>query len=148
MIRHRCTLLLAGLSAAVLGCAPARQSSPAPAGVFEAVTGTWGWMEGSHTCESNPHTLTFSPDRKIMFYRHPQAADSAEAPDYRYEVRGHGQNSIRLFLVGETRKDSRGALVEWDLVLLSKDHYVWRRSDWGPEGSTRPIQRCSRPART
>lgn len=151
MNRHRRTLLLTGLATVVLGCAPARQASPAsapaPARLTDVVAGTWGWTDGTETCASNPHTLSFSPDRKSMFYRYPRA-DSAASEDLRYEVRGHGKNSLRVFLVGETRTDGKGALVEWDLILLSNDLYVWRRSDWDPDGSTRPIERCSGPVRT
>ena len=149
---HRRTLMLAGLATAVLACAPAPAtqaapaSAPAPVRLFNVVAGTWGWMEGSETCASKPHTLSFSPDGKSMFYRYPQADSASE--DLRYEVRGHGKNSLRVFLVGETRTDSKGALVEWDLILLSNDQYVWRRSDWPTDGSTRPIERCSRPVRT
>jgi len=147
MNRHRSSLLMAGLTL-VFGCAPARQPSPVSARVFDVVAGTWGWVEGTHTCRSNPHTLSFSPDRTSMFYRYPQAADSAGARDLRYEVRGHGRDFIRTFLVGETRTDSKGALVEWDLVLVSDDFYVWRRSDWPKDASTRPIERCSRSSPT
>jgi hypothetical protein len=148
MNRHRGSLLMAGLTILVLACGPARQPSPASARVFDVVAGTWGWVEGTRTCTSDPHMLSFSPDRTSMFYRYPQAADSAGARDVRYEVRGHGRDFIRMFMVGETRTDSTGALVEWDLVLVSDDLYVWRRSDWPKGASTRPIERCSRSSRT
>lgn len=59
-----------------------------------------------------------------------------------YEVIAYTPDSIRLFLVGETRRTSAGELVLWDLVLVSADAYCWHRSDWPQGGCTKRIVRC------
>ena len=117
--------------------------------MFASLTGTWGWADGSHTCATNPHTISFSPDWRYMDFAYPQPVDSATGRrTARYAVRGHDRNRIRAFLLHEDRRDAEGKLVEWDLVLLSPDVYVWRRSDWPLDASTNPVHRCSARAAT
>jgi hypothetical protein len=138
------SFLVLCVAGAAFGCAPAgRAALPPPSPVFASVTGTWGWVEGSHTCATNPHTIRFSPDWRYMDFSYPQPVDSATGRRHaRYEVRGHTERSIRAFLLYEDRRDAGETLVEWDLILVSPDLYVWRRSDWPPNSSTNAIQRC------
>lgn len=139
------SLLAMCLAAAALSCAPSgRAAAPPPSPVFASVEGTWGWVEGTHTCATNPHTISFSSDWTYMDFAYPQPLDSATGRRHaRYEVRGHDQNRIRAFLLHEDRRDAEGTLVEWELILISPDVYVWRRSDWPREASTAPIKRCA-----
>jgi hypothetical protein len=142
MTRFTCSILmLAGIVAS--GCVPPRAAQPAPAPVFLVAVGTWAWERGGDGCERDPHTITFSPDWSLMFLRTREPLDPVTGRrEAVYEVRGHGPNYIRAFMRDEDRRDERGELVEWDLVLLSPDRYVWRRSDWKRTSSTAPVERC------
>lgn len=131
------------LAIAALGCRAPASTTPAPAPVFETVIGTWGWTEGDLNCRTNPHAISFSPDWKVMYLRYLAAVDTTGRLEARYEIRGHAPTSIRAFLLDETRRDSTGRLVEWDLVLLTADRYAWHRSDWPAGGTTVPLERCS-----
>jgi hypothetical protein len=139
------SLLTMCFAGAALSCAPSgRAALPPPSPVFASVAGTWGWVEGNHTCATNPHTIRFSPDWKYIDFAYAQPVDSATGRRHsRYEVRGHDRNRIRAFLLHEDRRDAPKKLVEWDLILVSPDLYVWRRSDWPLDSSTNPVQRCS-----
>lgn len=140
-------MVIVGFTSIAVSCAPASESAhagAAPAEVFSVVAGRWGWVEGTHTCESNPHTISFSPDWRFMYFLYPEPVDTSTGRrEATYEVRGYTPYSIRAFLLHETRTDRMGELVEWDLILLSKDLYVWRQSDWPIDASTNPLERCS-----
>ena len=127
--------------ALVLGCASAQ-----PPDVLSDIQGTWGWVEGDFTCETNPHTIRLSEDgRRLTFsYPHPIVEETGRKESV-YEVLGHGQHVIRLFLESETRTDEAGELVEWDLIMVSPDGYVWRQSDWPRDMSTALLERCPAP---
>ena len=103
-------------------------------------------MEGDFTCETNPHTIRLSEDgRRLTFsYPHPIVEETGRKESV-YEVLGHGQHVIRLFLESETRTDEAGELVEWDLIMVSPDGYVWRQSDWPRDMSTALLERCPAP---
>lgn len=126
------------VAALVLGCTSSR-----PSDVLTEIQGTWGWAEGEFTCETNPHTIRLSEDARLLTftYPHPIVEETGQKESV-YEVLGHEDHVIRLFLRSETRRDSSGALVEWDLIMLSPDEYVWRQSDWPEDMSTRLLERC------
>jgi hypothetical protein len=126
-------------AALVLGGTPAPPSDD----VLAEIQGTWGWTDGELSCETNPHTIRLSDDgRRLTFsYPHPIVEETGRAESV-YEVLGHGESTLRLFLTSETRRDAAGTLVEWDLIMLSPDAYVWRQSDWPAEVSTGLIERC------
>ncbi|HHB81741.1 MAG TPA: hypothetical protein ENK83_08395 [Aliiroseovarius sp.] len=52
------------------------------------------------------------------------------------------QNSITMFLKGETWRDDAGDLVHWKLLFISPDVFVWIRSDWPTGMATKPRFRC------
>lgn len=113
--------------------------------VFKVAAGTWDWSGADGFCRDDPHTITFSPDRKFMIltFANPDTADDGTVKrDFRYEIRGHTRNSIRGFIQGETRRTDGGELVVWDLVLMSPDVYRWHRTDWEEGGLTKPVLRC------
>lgn len=116
----------------------------APSGdVLSEIQGTWGWVEGQFTCETNPHTIRLSKDRRQLTFTYPRPiVEETGRRRSVYEVRGQAERSIRLFLTSETRKDEAGKLVEWDLIMLSRDAYVWRQSDWPADVSTPLLERC------
>jgi hypothetical protein len=117
---------------------------PANTDVFSVARGTWGWR---HTvqCDTNPHTISFTPDRRYMlltFAKPVKSAVGVTQDTFRYEVRGSTRSSIRGFLQGETRRTDRGDLVVWDLVLTSRDSYRWHRTDWADGSYTPKVVRC------
>jgi hypothetical protein len=125
-------------------CRARVQTTAPPAPIFERMIGTWGWLEGDLTCQVNPHTISFSRDLKFMHFRYPAPVDTATGRrEAQYEVRSYTDTSFRVFLQHESRRDSTGQLVEWDLVLLGNDRYTWHRSDWPAGGTTNYLARCA-----
>src|SRR5262245_20469969 len=47
----------------IVGCATRPASTEEWVSIL---SGTWGWVQGENTCETNPHEIAFSPDRKWM----------------------------------------------------------------------------------
>lgn len=118
---------------------------PAGTDVFAAVQGTWAWTTSDSSCATDPHTITFAPDLKVMTittarpYRRPDGTFDSVAV---YDIHAHTRSWIRGAIRGETRMTADGRPVVWDLVLKSPDRYAWHRTDWNRWGYTREIQRC------
>ena len=127
------------------------QSTPKPT-IFEELAGTWDWTGIRGSCRDNPHTISFSADQQFLTLTYPRpfkpAAELQVDPDrpaeVRYEVRENSSKAIRVFMVqpAETRRTDAGELVVWDLILVSRDTYRWRRLDWPASTSTRDVVRC------
>jgi len=127
--------------------APRREPQPFAVGrdIFRAAAGTWGWARGPHTCEGNPHTISFTAarDTMVLAFRDREEGDSTDDNRvFRYAIRGSTPSSIRGFLIGEDRRTEAGELVVWDLVFMSPDSYRWHRTDWEPTDYAMPIVRC------
>lgn len=105
-------------------------------------SGAWGWEVDSATCDDNPHTIEFSPDRKTMTLRYAVGVEDQPPMVATYSVIEQSANYLRMKMSGETRLDPDGETVVWDLVLLSADSYCWHRSDWQEGGCTQPATRC------
>ncbi|MEM1054647.1 MAG: hypothetical protein AAGI52_03900 [Bacteroidota bacterium] len=60
-------LLLFLLVAALLGA----ENRPFDPEVLTDIQGTWGWVEGTHTCETNPHTIRLSKDGQRLTFTYP-----------------------------------------------------------------------------
>jgi hypothetical protein len=143
--------LIVAWSFVASAASPALQSPPKST-IFEELTGTWDWAGIRGSCRDNPHTISFSVDQQFMTltYRRPFKPDAElqldplRPTEVRYEVRERSRKAIRVFLVQpvETRRTDAGDLVTWDLVLLSRDAYRWRRLDWPASGGTRDVVRC------
>lgn len=132
-----------GLS--LMGDTPTQYDVPDTTDVFRLAVGTWDWTGTDGFCRDNPHTITFSPDRKFMIltFAKPDTGDDGQIQQtYRYEIRGHTKNSVRGFIEGEDRRTDAGELVVWDLVLMSPDEYRWHRTDWDEGGFTKGVLRC------
>ncbi len=114
--------------------------------VFARVTGTWRWDNRPKDCQDDPHTISFTPDHSqmILSYR-PTKEDTLR--EYTYDIVATGPQVIRGRIRDETRRDSTGALVVWDLVLLNDSTYCWHRADWPTDGCTRSNVRCPRAPR-
>jgi hypothetical protein len=59
-----------------------------------------------------------------------------------YKVLSINGDTITMFLNGETRRTEGGDPIVWTLVLLNDNAYVWRQTDWPPDGATVPYIRC------
>jgi hypothetical protein len=144
-------LLLAGLVAWWQPWTP-EYEVPEGTDVFAVAAGTWDWEDADGFCESNPHTIAFSPDRSLMTLTYAEGwADSTGMvhPGAEYEVQGQSRRHVRGSMRGETRRTDAGDLVVWDLVLTSPDTspdtYRWHRTDWRSGELTKEVRRCPAP---
>jgi hypothetical protein len=116
---------------------------PSGSSVESVAEGVWDWAGRDGTCRDNPHTISFSPDQRYMVLTFPHPIDSATGKrEARYEIRGQTRNSIRGFIIDETRRTEGGELVVWDLVLTSPNSYRWHRTDWAAGSYTAEVIRC------
>ena len=106
------------------------------------VAGTWGIDTEGVSCTDNPHTLAFSPDGLEMTLRYAKGLEGNPPTRVSYKVLSDGPGFLRLAMQGEERRTDAGALVIWELVLLSSDSYCWHRTDWQTGGCTQPAKRC------
>ena len=129
--------------AALAGCGggPRRELVP-------ALAGTWGWTQDrARSCETNPHTLSFSADRQFLIvrYRTPiKSYDKSARIEAYYRVLQINKRSVTLLLEGETRRQRDGRPVSFELRLLSDSAYCWHRSDKSERECSPPVVRCKR----
>ncbi|HEY8258652.1 MAG TPA: hypothetical protein VIG08_13430 [Gemmatimonadales bacterium] len=113
--------------------------------VFMVAAGTWDWEGAEEFCRKNPHTITFTSDRRVMTLRsaepHTDSAGIARSVT-EYEVLEHSPGRIRGAIRGETRRTAGGKPVVWDLVLIGPNTYRWHRTDWPLGTFTKPVRRC------
>ncbi len=103
--------------------------------IFDRMTGDWAlpFTEGM-TCAENPHSLTFSADRRRAFFRWTgpminYRGEVDQAGDY--TVLNHDDGGITMALEGETRVTEAGDPVVWILRPANGvDGYCWGRTDW------------------
>lgn len=135
------SIFLAVMSSALLaGCTT---TPTQPTAGFSGIAGTWG--EDAADCQSNPHTISFSPKGDVMNLRYLEGgtADGESMHEqFSYRVLGTISTGLHLALDGESRKDSSGNTVTWELRQIDKDSYCWWRSDWTAEECTVPRIRC------
>lgn len=115
--------------------------------IFLKVTGTWEWKERIGTEKSNPHTIKFTDNNTTAVFTREKPIKNQDGKFedfYSYKVLSHDENTITMFLSGETRKTESGDLVIWILVLKDPDVYCWRRTDWKPTSCTKEIHRIKR----
>jgi hypothetical protein len=120
-------------------------TTPQDRRIVDVLPGTWDWEETPKRCQDNPHSIRFADAGKRMEVRYPKGAvlDKEPPPVVTvYRVLSEGPSVLRTQIIGEMRKTDRGDLVVWDLILLTKDSYCWRRTDWPPQGCTGRVLRC------
>lgn len=118
---------------------------PPPRDIYQVASGRWDWADGDSVCVKNPHTISFSADRRVMTlsYQAPLTdAAGAEREAWEYEIAEVSRHHIRGQIRGETRLTPTGTPVVWDLVLASPDIYYWHRADMPFFSVTKPIRRC------
>jgi hypothetical protein len=132
----------AALAAMCAACSPQRDAGLS---ALDHASGTWGWKGNpASSCTTNPHTISFSADKNLMYLRHEKptlAWDGKHRSAVHYRVE---QTSpvLRLSLIGETRRTDEGERVAWDLRMISRDEYCWHRSDWDGGTCTGVVERC------
>jgi hypothetical protein len=124
---------------------PRQYDVPVRTDIFTVAAGRWDWADADSFCVKDPHTISFSPDHRVMTLRHLQpSTDSAGVMRWawEYDIQEVSRHHIRGRIRGEERKTASGEPVVWDLVLQSPDAYYWHRTDWPFMGVTKPVRRC------
>lgn len=140
--------MLLGVAIALFATVSARAQAPPPpnAGLFQSVAGKWGWKDSpDYSCETNPHFITYSESNRRLTLTHAKpfiGVGGQSKTDSVYDVLYAESNKITVYLQGETRRTKSGDRVIWVLVLLDKDTYAWRRTDWEADEMTKHIVRC------
>src|SRR5690606_21182497 len=109
--------------------------------LLRLAAGRWSWTTARNSCSESDHSIRVSEDGTKMFLRDRSDTTGADETTYIIERTGPGiipgrDHVIRASIVGETRRTDAGALVVWDLVLLTANRYTWHRADWPPDGET------------
>lgn len=120
----------------------ASQAPAANATFREIAAGPWGFEAEGARCQGNPHTVAFSSDGSEMTMRYSKSLDKNQPTQATYKVLAEGPDYLRMAMLGEDRKTDAGVLVQWDLILLSRDSYCWHRTDWSKGSCTQPASRC------
>ena len=117
-------------------------SSPPEA--MSRIVGTWG-STGRFACDQTPHTISVADGGERLLFNTPKAVemdDGSVRSVLTYKVLRAERDKLWLFVEGETRKTAAGDPVVWVLIMLDRDTYAWRRTDWAPDGMTKPARRC------
>ncbi|MCH7779721.1 MAG: hypothetical protein IH848_02640, partial [Acidobacteria bacterium] len=91
-----------------IGIDPASITPTVPPDLVAIASGTWGLEVDGATCDDNPHTIEFGPDRKTMTLRYANGAEGQPPTVATYSVIDEGSNYVRLNMNGETRLDPDG----------------------------------------
>ncbi|HKU62381.1 MAG TPA: hypothetical protein VJQ44_14240 [Gemmatimonadales bacterium] len=122
---------------------PSVYDVPPPSDIFQVASGEWDWANDD--CVTNPHTISFSADHRVMTLSYRQGTlDSLRATRraYEYDIAEVSRHHIRGRIRGETRQTPGGEPVVWDLVLQSPNVYYWHRADQPFFDVTTPVRRC------
>jgi hypothetical protein len=85
--------------------------APSEDAVFDVATGVWDWQSHEGFCKDNPHTVAFTPDRKVMVITSRRPWSDTAAADDRvavYDTSEHTASYIRGHLRDETRTTASG----------------------------------------
>lgn len=108
---------------------------------YDILPGQWGWS--SADCARMPAKISFAKGGTRMHIRHPTELEGpVEMKLTSYAVTGRNGNALAMRMDGEDRRDDAGELVAWDAVVLDRDTYCWRRSDWKSDACTKLLKRC------
>ena len=113
--------------------------------IYSVLEGKWDWEHVENSCRAKPFQIGFSNDRKKLFLTYENSKNSegkTEKKVYTYNLLAINLFSVRGQMEGETRLTDDQKPVSWDFILLSKDEFCWRRTDWQVGGCTKKIVRC------
>jgi hypothetical protein len=114
--------------------------------LFSALAGRWGSIDRQEaSCAVNPHSLEFSDDRTSMYmhFASPiKTFDGTMRSEAHYRVLQVTGNALRMEVDGETRRQTDGTPVAWDLRLTSDSTYCWHRADWPYRSCTEKTKKC------
>lgn len=109
----------------------------------ELLTGRWAWTTSERPCNGDEHTIAFADSGRVMTITLAEIDSATGVPDVAvYDIVREAPSSITGAIRNETRFTEDGKPVVWELILVSPDRYVWRRTDWARWGSTAAIIRC------
>ncbi len=115
-------------------------------GIFERVTGTWGWKDNEDlNCINRPAEFVFGPNDKTFRIQgeKPRLMHDGTTREYvDYEIVSSSDNSITMKMENETRKNKKGELTLWKLVLVSDNQFFWEKTG-EPDHQWGPIIRCN-----
>ncbi len=109
--------------------------------VFELLAAEWADNK-DYACNSNPHVISFSADRKVATFSYQQPPDRSHwTPSlhaYRlspedsndktlsFRILDHGRNWLALKRIGDVTPGKEAAFSSWKITLASKDeNYTW-----------------------
>ena len=112
--------------------------------IRDVVTGAWGVT--NEECQTNPRLYSFSRDGALMYLWRADASESLSGAvknnTTTYQIIGQSDVVLRTVIEGESRRTSFDLVVTWDLILIDKDSFCWRRGDWEASDCTAPRFRC------
>lgn len=106
--------------------------------IFKDITGRWSWVGNEQACTVQYTDVSFYNDntRALFDYSEGTLNDEGEpAKNSHYSVVSYQGNSITLTLDGEQRTTESGDLIQWTLILMDQNTWVWRMAHWPPEVS-------------
>jgi hypothetical protein len=108
------------------------------------VAGRWSWKTESPLCGHRAHTIAFSEEGQAMTITTPGTASDSADHESIYDILYSDRSRIRGEIRGETRLTADSVPVVWDLIMVNRDEYRWRRTDLGqmPWAFTSGIVRC------
>lgn len=106
--------------------------------MFKILDGKWIFME---TDCRKAFTVKVADDRKTIKFTYPKA-ESNDEREYVFIISKLESYYIRGQYKDEKRLDADGKPQVWDFMFLSKDAFIWHRTDWKAQNSTSPVIRC------
>jgi hypothetical protein len=108
-----------------------------PEKMFQILEGKWQFQVTN--CQ-NAFTIKANGLKSLELI-YPKS-EKSEEQKYTYKVLEIGKYYIRTQIEGEKRLDNNGNPQVWDFMILSKDEFVWHRTDWEGFAATPPVTRC------
>lgn len=104
--------------------------------IFDKVAGRWSWVGNEEACTRQFTNISFyQNDTRALFDYSDGTLDDKGNPvkDSHYTVLSYDGASLLLAMDGEERTTENGNLVQWTLVLVDQDTWIWRMSHWPAE---------------
>ena len=123
----------------------ASQSFAIDAETRKLLTGNWQWEHSNGICQKKTMSnIRFSENGEQMYFSahaHDHSNREIEEVIYTYNIIQHPKK-LRAFIEGETRVNTRGDVVMWDIKIINDNEFCWQRSDWQSGECTRSLLKC------